>query len=209
MNDPKPKSKKRSFSSFGYRDAFKEVGIRQLYPWDISFVPTPASDFFQQHLERLRCFDLGSSEEAKKLLIDAVFVEAIQDFKRLKIWKGAALESDTSISAADYLIAEHRAYLEAPLLCVIEAKKDDFEQGAAQCLVEMKACHWVNQQLNMQIDILGIVTNGETWKFYKLTLDNQAFESLPHAIGDIETVLGILKTMFQICEQHLSQLAMA
>ena len=28
-------------------------------------------------------------------------------------------------------------------MCVIEAKKDDFEQGAAQCLVEMQACQWI------------------------------------------------------------------
>lgn len=208
MSTPKSKPKKRSFSSFRYRDAFKEIGITQLNSWKIDFASTPASDFFQQHLERLRCFDLGSSEEAKKLLIDAFLVEALQNFKRLKAWKGVALESETMIGAADYLIAEHRAYLEAPLLCVVEAKKDDFEQGAAQCLVEMKACRWINQQLEMAIDILGIVTNGETWKFYKLTIENEAFESQPYAIGDIEAVLGVLKAVFQICEQH-SQLVIA
>ena len=39
--------------------------------------------------------------------------------------------------ATIYLIDERRGYLEAPDVCTIEAKKDDFEQGIAQYLVEM------------------------------------------------------------------------
>jgi hypothetical protein len=50
------------------------------------------------------------------------------------------------------------------------AKKDDFEQGLAQCLVEMQACQWQNHQVSHDADILGIVTNGEGWQFYKLLL---------------------------------------
>jgi hypothetical protein len=50
----------------------------------------------------------------------------------------------------------------------VEAKKDDFGQGLAQCLVEMQACQWRNTQINKKIDVFGIVTNGDTWKAYKL-----------------------------------------
>jgi hypothetical protein len=42
------------------------------------------------------------------------------------------LSTDTLTGKADYVMAPHRAYLETPLLCVAEAKKDDFERGAAQ-----------------------------------------------------------------------------
>ena len=31
----------------------------------------------------------------------------------------------------DYLVAPKRAYLSTPLLCVVEAKKDDLKQGLA------------------------------------------------------------------------------
>ena len=71
--------------------------------------------------------------------------KALITCENLKIWKGAALESQDLIGQADYLLTQRRGYVEAPLLCVVEAKKDDFEQGAAQCLVEMKACQWNNQ----------------------------------------------------------------
>lgn len=97
----------------------------------IEFGPVAPTEAFQIHLERLQAFDIQRSEEGKKLLIDAILIEAMQDFKRLKFWKGANLESDVAPAAADYLLAENCGYLEAPFLCVIEAKKDDFEQGLA------------------------------------------------------------------------------
>jgi hypothetical protein len=195
--------RKRNFSSFRYRDAFKQLNITQLIPWHIEYNPIGPSDFFQQHLQRLKRFDLTTSEEAKKLMIDAILAEAIQSSERLKIWKAAALESDTLTGEVDYLIAENRAYLEAPFLCIVEAKKDDFEQGLAQCLVEMQACQWNDQQLGSIIDVFGIVTNGEGWKFYKLTTEHRVYETLLYSLSDIESVLGLLDYIFQQCEQNL------
>jgi hypothetical protein len=96
-------------------------------------------------------FDLHNCEESKKLMIDAICEEALQEFKHLKIWKGAPLSDEETSGYVDYLIAERKAYLEAPFLCIVEAKKDDFEQGLAQCLVEMKACRYSNQQLNQSL----------------------------------------------------------
>jgi hypothetical protein len=133
-----PKSKKRNFASFRYADAFKQVGLTELLPWQIEFAPYSPSDFFRERLVRLRsAFDLQNCEDSKKLLIDAICEEAIYGISSLKIWKGADLESDTVTGFADYLVAAHRAYLETPFFCVVEAKKDNFDQGLAQCLVEM------------------------------------------------------------------------
>ncbi len=94
--------------------------------------------------------------------------------------------------------------MEAPFLCIVEAKKDDCEQGLAQCLVEMQACQWSNQQLGKTVDVLGIVTNGEGWKFYKLTVENRVYETLLYSLSDLEALLGILQSLFQLCESHLS-----
>jgi hypothetical protein len=103
------------------------------------------------------------------------------------------------------LIAENRVYLEAPILCIAEAKKDNFEKGLGQCLVEMQACQWNNRQLaHGKIDVIGIVTNGDTWQFYKLTPDNQVYETKAHSIGDLEIILGYLRSVFQLCEHNLS-----
>jgi hypothetical protein len=196
--------RKKPFSSFTYGEAFKYLGVTELKRWTIKAEPVPISDFFRQRLERLQRFDLESLEVSKALLIDAICEEGLEGLGRLKVWKGAYLEGEDVCGNADYLIAERRAYLEAPFVCVIEAKKDDFEQGAAQCLVEMKTCQFICKQFGKFIDIYGIVTNGEGWKFYRLTPDQEVSESLLYGIGEMSILLGLLRFVFQQSEQNLT-----
>lgn len=196
--------RKKSFSSFSYKEAFQQLGIVELQRWYIESEPIAISDFFRQRLERLQRFDLESLEVSKTLLIDAICEEGLEGLDRLKVWKGAYLEGEKTYGNADYLIAERRGYLEAPYVCVIEAKKDNFEQGAAQCLVEMQACQWVNRQLGREIAIYGIVTNGEGWKFYRLQLDGVVSASLLYGIGEMSILLGLLRVFFGLCEQNLN-----
>jgi hypothetical protein len=201
-----PKSKKKNFSSFTYTEAFKQLNLTDLIHWEIEATPVKPSAFFQERLKRLEeLFNLEGYEESKKLLIDAICEEAISITKHLKIWKGAQLESDVAAGYVDYLIAERKRYLDLPLLCIIEAKRDDFEKGLAQCLVEMQACQWQNRQADRQIDILGITTNGTAWQFYKLVVTGEVYESSVYSVGDMNFLLGRLRYIFELCEQNLQQ----
>jgi len=198
------KQKKKIFSSFDEKKAFKQLKITKLSRWDIEAQPVQASEFFHQRLARLTSrFNLKYSEKAKELLIDAICEEGLEGFNNLIFWKGAALESDELTGNVDYLLTENKDYLEAPFLCVVEAKKDDFEKGLAQCMVEMQACQWNNQQLGKNIDIFGIVTNGEGWKFYKLTVAGRVYETLLYSISNLSAILGILHDLFQQCESAI------
>ena len=173
-------------------------------PWSFSVKPIVPSEFFQENLRRIHeVFDLHSGEESKKLLIDAICQEVLYQFKHLKIWKAAPLSDEYTIGYVDYLMAERKAYLEAPFLCIVEAKKDDFEQGLAQCLPEMKACQYNNQKLGQALDIYGIVTNGNSWEFYWLSLNGQVYGTETYSIGNISDLLGRIYSVFQLCEQHL------
>jgi len=196
--------KKKNFSSFTYAEAFKHLGIQEILPWSFAVEPISPSEFFQENLRRMNeVFDLQSGEESKKLLIDAICQEVLYQFKYLKIWKAAPLADEHTSGYADYLVAKKRAYLEAPFLCIVEAKKDDFEQGLAQCLPEMKACQHNNQQLGQASEIYGIVTNGNSWEFYRLQLDGKVYGTETYSIGSVAELLGRLHYVFQQCEQNL------
>ncbi|RKZ42477.1 MAG: hypothetical protein DRQ49_01670 [Gammaproteobacteria bacterium] len=196
--------KRKNFSRFTPKEAFKQLKLNDLQKWSIDFQALEPSQFFQIRLQRLENFDLNISERAKELLIDAICEEVIQQHLNLKIWKEAPLQSDELTGFVDYLITEKKAYLDVPLLCVVEAKKDKFDKGLAQCLVEMQACQWNNEQLGKKIEVYGIVTNGEVWKFYKLSFAGQVYETLPYALSEISHVLGILDYIFQKCEKNLA-----
>lgn len=199
-----PKSKKKSFSSFDLASAYKQLGIKTLTHWNLPDIAIAPSEFFVKRLERLhRNFDLRSYEESKKLLIDAFCEEAMDSSDKLKIWKGGKIESDILVGNADYLIAPRQDYLDTPFLCIVEAKRDDFEQGLAQCLVEMQACQWENRQANREIDVLGIVTNGQGWIFYKLAIAGEVYETGMYTADDVAKTLGALHSVFQECESNL------
>ena len=66
----------------------------------------------------------------------------------------------------DYIIAKSsplgKEVMDMPMLVMIEAKKDDFDEGWGQCLAQLNLA----QQLNHQaFRVYGIVSNGEVWQF--------------------------------------------
>jgi len=165
----------------------------------VSRVP---SENFQENRRRLEAFDLENSEQARILLMDAIFAEVVPGHPQLKIWKAAPLETDTLIGVADYLIAPKRAFVTTPLLCVAEAKKDDFLQGRAQCLAEMAACRWNNKNNDLMIPIFGIVSNGVGWQFYRLTPEGEVFESDLYSTKHLNELLGALDYICDVCAKN-------
>jgi hypothetical protein len=204
VSDSNPK-RKRKFSGFTLREALALHGTAQLWEWLPPAEPKPPSAHFRHTVEKLKAhFDLALSESAKSLMIDAVLLEAVDDFPALKIWKEAALQTDELTGNADYLVAGQGAVYQAPLLCVVEAKKDDFEQGLAQCLAELRACQDINRAYPA-FDLYGVVTNASTWRFYKLDPEHRIHASPTYAETQIELVLGILHGVFSECSAHLAQ----
>ncbi len=203
------KIKKRNFSSFTYAEAFQQLNIKTIEAWTIDAPTQTPSDFFKQRLERLsELFDLSNYEESKKLIIDAICEEAMYGLRYLKIWKGAKIESDCLTGHADYVVAERKGYFDRPLLCVIEAKKDDFEKGLAQCLVEMQACQWQNRQpdgytqpIASDTDTFGIISNGSSWRFCKLLSSGEVYQTGDYSTTIMEVLLGQLRYVFTQCNQ--------
>ncbi len=195
------KTRKR-FSQFTLPEALAFLNQRDIANWQIPFTLREPSDLYLQMTDRLsKYFDLSLSEAAKSLLIDAILLESINHFEKLKIWKEAKLQSDILQGVADYLIAPQGKIYQSPFLCVVEAKKDDFEQGLAQCLLEMHVCM---QNNSPPIDVFGIVTNSTTWQFYKLDSQQRVFESPAYTITHLNEILGILDWLFEQCSQHCS-----
>ncbi|MEN8218029.1 MAG: hypothetical protein ABFS56_17000 [Pseudomonadota bacterium] len=86
----------------------------------------------------------------------------------LKVWSHVPYNVDEEkglVGEPDYLIAPKTKYgaMARPSLCVIEAKKDDFEDGWAQALSEMVASSLLGTHI-----CYGIVTTGAIWQFGKL-----------------------------------------
>lgn len=198
------KQRKKRFSGFNLPEALSIIGVNQIKEWYFDIIPRSPSIHYQQTVAKLKLhFDLSLSEAAKSLLIDALLLEAIDDFKELKIWKEASLQTDALTGTIDYLVAPQGKVYQSPFLCVVEAKKDNFEQGLAQCLVEMQACQWLNK-IFKPFEVFGIVTNAIVWRFYKLTPENDVYESSVYAETQLDSILGILYSILAQCTINLT-----
>ena len=188
-----------NFSGLTLKQAMRLVPAEDLLRWQIEAPPLPPSEILTANLLRLEVFDLTNSEAAKILLIDVLFAEIVPNHAPLKIWKSEPLESDVLVGIADYLIAPKRAYAATPLLCVAEAKRDDFVQGRAQCIAEMVACRWNNTRDGLEIPVYGIVSNGNDWQFYKLTPTRDVHETTMYSLRSLPELLGVLDYICAEC----------
>ena len=195
--------RKRNFSHIKLEDVMPMIGTSQFIEWQIDAPLRPPSDILIAYLQRLRSFDRVGTEAAKLLLMDTLLAEIVPHHPRLKVWKGKALESPSLTGFADYLITPDYAYMKTPLLCAAEAKKDDFEQGQAQCVAEMVACREKNQADGYDMDVFGFVSNGQTWLFYKLTTTNEVYETTEYSLNALPELLGALDTICAECAKRV------
>ncbi len=180
--------------------------LTRLTPWQIEFSPVEPTPIFHEELKRLEAFDLTFSESGKEVLIDTILQEALCRRTKLKVWKEVHLKVDNISGRSEYLLAQRFDILKNPFVCLAEAKKDNFEKGLAQCLIGMKACQLLNLKSDVAIDIHGIVTNATSWQFYKLTLQDQVFETISYNFqSQMPTMFGILDAVLKMSEDNLPQ----
>jgi hypothetical protein len=91
-----------------------------------------------------------------------------ENYNFLKVWSHVSYNVDEKkglVGEPDYLIAPKTKYgaMATPSLCIIEAKKDDFDEGWTQALSEMVASSLLDAHI-----CYGIVTTGAIWQFGKL-----------------------------------------
>ncbi len=83
--------------------------------------------------------------------------------------------------------------LETPVIVVVEAKKNDFEQGWGQCLAELIAAAHMNAD---KTPVFGIVTDGKLWEFAQFGNNTLTKQVDSYTVSDLPRLLGILQSIF-------------
>lgn len=115
------------------------------------------------------------------------------------LWIQKSFVYDAKLNGTpDYLIATKsplgKTVLATPLLGVVEAEKNDFEAGWAQCLAELIAIQKLNADENLTV--YGIVTDGERWQFGKFQKDIFTRQITAFSIDDLPELFGALHFIF-------------
>jgi hypothetical protein len=87
--------------------------------------------------------------------------------------------------------------IEAPVLAIVEVKKEDTLAGIGQCLAEMVAARVFNKQCQYHVPtIYGVVTTGSTWRFLRLAESTAYLDVTEYHIKEVERIVGIIVSMF-------------
>lgn len=90
-----------------------------------------------------------------------------------------------------------------PLVMVVEAKRNDFEQGWGQCLAELYAAQLLND--DPAKSIYGIVTDGSLWQFGKLQKDVFTKNSLSFLLDNLPELFGAVSYLQAACQSGQSK----
>lgn len=116
--------------------------------------PRPVSDFLRQTLSLNLPLALALSNEKARseLLIMPILLEVYRQTQQtFSLFSGVEFNVDFSKGLAgfcDYLLSlsPEQLIVEAPVVAIVEAKKDNINAGIGQCLAEMLAARMFNTQ---------------------------------------------------------------
>jgi hypothetical protein len=92
--------------------------------------------------------------------------------------------------------------LTAPLVVIVEAKKQDLEEGWGQCAAQMLAARVFNEREGQTVgSIYGCVTTGEAWHFMELAGNTIVVDARRFFISEVDIILWIVT---QICNPPLA-----
>lgn len=145
------------------------------------------------------------SEKARSEFIVAPILLAVRELSgdRIAILSGQRLDVDPArrlLGDCDFLLAlsEPVPALRAPLVTVVEAKKNDIEAGLGQCVAQMVALRIFNERSgHPRPAIYGCVTTGEDWQFLRLTETTVTIDQGRLYIDNVGGILAALQASIQ------------
>lgn len=100
----------------------------------------------------------------------------------------------------DFLVSRssEQLYIKAPVIILVEAKKEDLKPAFGQCLAEMVAAQRFNLSKGQVIEtIYGVVTSGTVWRFLELTGQIVSIDLTDYPLLPVDNVLGVLVWMLR------------
>jgi hypothetical protein len=166
-----------------------------------------SSTFISELDFNLNTMDAFSSEAARcELVIFPVLREVYKSYHhKTALWVQKTFGFDAKLSGtSDYLLSQKselgKTILGFPLLMLIEAKRNDFEQGWGQCLAELVAADYLNQH---QRAVYGIVSDGKLWEFGRLQ-DNIFTKNITsYTITSLNELFYGINHLFSLATQDL------
>jgi len=143
------------------------------------------------------------SEKARSEFIVVPILLAGRDLSRgrLAIYSGQRLDVDPArglVGECAFILAMAPPVppLRAPIVTIVEARKNDIEAGLGQCIAQMVGARLFNEAAGRPDEpIHGCVTTGEVWQFLRLGEGWAAIDQRRYHLDDVEDLLAVFQAI--------------
>ena len=184
---------------FGIRIS-RQAGLFSAVP------PSPVSELLRLILAQNSRFALpsGSEKARSEYLIAPILAEVCQQRReQASLFSGIEFDVDVPRGLSGYCdflfsLTPDALVVSAPVVSIVEAKKENILAGIPQCLAELVAAQIFNTAQERPIETLyGVITTGTDWQFLRLQGIDAALDSDLYYFGNIEKIVGILLSMLR------------
>lgn len=159
------------------------------------------SELLAENLRENVTLALASNTEKSRseMIITPILIEVRKQLKyQIGLFSGIEFNVDPERGlngSCDFLISHSSELLlvSAPIIIIVEAKKENINAGLGQCVAEMLAAQIFNEREGNEIPaIYGTVTTGTIWKFLKLQEQIIDIDLGEYYLNDVKKIVGIL-----------------
>jgi hypothetical protein len=192
-----------SYNDFSLETVSSVLGVSAgpvgLFP---NLDPVPVPSWLREMLDRgMRQVLL--SEKARSEFIVVPILLACQELSggTIAIYSGQRLDVDPDrglVGECDFILsaAPPVPALRAPLVTIVEAKRNEVESGVWQCIAQMVGAREFNRRSGSgPEEIYGCVTNAEAWQFLKLSGSSAGIDRRRYYIDNVGGLLAVFQAI--------------
>lgn len=140
----------------------------------------------------------GNEKSRSEFLVAPILSEVWNRSNRtVSVFSGAEFNLDPARGlngACDFILSlsGDLTTVRAPVLMVVQAKRDDLDRAAGPCAAELVAAQRFNAARDTTRPVWGAATTGSVWRFLRIEGSTLSVEYREYYIGNLPQLLGIL-----------------
>ena len=167
------------------------------------------SESLQKALDIARELPVKSEKARSEVIVTPILLELRErNHKFFTIYSGDSMNVDEAKGLkgeCDFVLAKEIGSFDiaAPILQMVEAKRQDMEAGIPQCAAQMLGGKMLNEQSGIKLDaIYGCVTTGDDWQFLKLENELQ-IDKRKYYLSELGELLAVFQHILDQCRAQL------
>ncbi len=205
-----------SYTSFeSLREVTKEFKIKVKTEEFLKTKEFEINEYFMKQLKRNlqdRATIASEASICEKLI--SPIIKEVAYFNNVTVWSHIQFDlkdNDVLTGYPDFIAGIKSEYddmsLGSPILCLAEAKKEDFTKGWAQVTAEMYAAYKMNENENKAVPVYGLVSTGKQWEFGILNKNILTIDTNTYSVSsNMQEVFDVLNWVFCECRKNIDKI---